>query len=42
MSYLIDTNAWIALFEDSPILSGKAAVISRDPIFAEYGLKRVW
>ena len=25
MKYLVDTNAWIALFEDSPVLSDKGA-----------------
>lgn len=27
MRYLVDTNAWIALFEDSPRLSDKAATL---------------
>jgi PIN domain nuclease of toxin-antitoxin system len=27
VSYLVDTNAWIALFEDAPILSDRAATL---------------
>jgi len=31
MQYLVDTNAWIALFEDSTNLSDKAATLMESP-----------
>lgn len=31
MSCLIDTNAWIAFFEDAPVLSDRAATLMESP-----------
>lgn len=42
MSYLIDTNAWIAFFEDSPVLSEEAAQIMESGEDCFISIASVW
>lgn len=42
MSYLIDTNGWIAFFEDSPVLSGTAACIMESDVPCFISVASIW
>lgn len=43
MSYLVDTNAWIAMFEDSPVLSDRAATLMESsPESCHVSVASVW
>lgn len=42
VSCLVDTNAWIMFFEDSPRLSGRAADIMESPAACYISIASVW
>jgi PIN domain nuclease of toxin-antitoxin system len=42
VNYLIDTNAWLAFFEDSPILSNEAAEIMESGAVCLISIASVW